>query len=241
MDLTGITAPSALLIAGGVVLFALLALAVLTDRPRSPRPDPERLRAAAEELELYAVASQTEAGRAAAVAGAARVALAEAERNRDQAWADQEAAERAYDRAWQAVLAGREAAAGAPIPDSEPDPERDRRVSRAALAAYRRGDLSLPQLREVFRRSGSWDPAQEDRERQLDLGRMRLAEARRAYDRAAALARRAEQEVRTTEDVAWELLSEATRSVAEAWEAQHAVQRFTRRGGRPRRRRRQAG
>lgn len=241
MDLTGIDAPSALLIAGGVVLFALLALAVLTDRPRNPRPDPERLRAAAEELEAYAVATQTDAGRAAAVAAAARTALAEAERHRDEAWSDQEAAERKYDRAWQAVDTGRQAATGAPVAGSDSDPERDREVSRAALAAYRRGDLSLPQLREVFRRSGNWDPAEEERERLLDLARMRLAEARRAYDRAAAWARRAEQEAWAAEAAAWELLSEANRSVAEAREAYHTVQRFSQQRGRTRRRRRRAG
>ncbi|GAA3753646.1 hypothetical protein GCM10022225_42950 [Plantactinospora mayteni] len=241
MDLSGIDALSALLIAGGVVLFSLLVLAVVADRPRNPRPDVERLRAAAEELEAYAVATQTDAGRAAAIAGAARVAVAEAERHRDEAWADQEAAGQQYDRAWQAVLAGRQAAASAPVRDPEPDPERDRAVSRAALAAYRRGDLSLPQLREVFRRSGNWDPAQEERERVLDLARMRLAEARRAYDRAAALTRRVEQEARAAETAAWELLSEANRSVAEAREAYHTVQRFAQRRGRSRRRRKRAG
>ncbi|MEQ4305769.1 hypothetical protein ABNF97_31035 [Plantactinospora sp. B6F1] len=242
MDLSGIDALSALLIAGGVVLFSLLVLAVVADRPRTPRPDPERLRAAVEELEAYAVATQTEAGRAAAIAAAARVSLAEAERHRDEAWAHQEAAEREYDRAWQAVLAGREAAAGAPTGGSGPDPERDRAVARAALAAYRRGDLSLSQLREVFRRTGNWDPAQEERERRLDLARMCLAEARRGYDRAAARARRAEQEARTAEAAAWELLSEANRSVAEAREAYHTIQRFNQRHGRDRRRRkRRAG
>ncbi|AVT30429.1 hypothetical protein C6361_14035 [Plantactinospora sp. BC1] len=238
MDLSGIDALSALLIAGGVVLFSLLVLAVVADRPRTPRPDPERLRAAAEELEAYAVATQTDAGRAAAIAAAARVALAEAERHRDEAWAYQETAEREYDRAWQAVLAGREEASRAPAADTGSDPERDRAVGRAALAAYRRGDLSLPQLREVFRRTGNWDPAQEERERLLDLARMRLAEARRAYDRTAALARRAEQEVSSAEAAAWELLSEANRSVAEAREAYHTVQRFEQRRGRTRRRRR---
>ncbi|MDG4784782.1 hypothetical protein O7626_02345 [Micromonospora sp. WMMD1102] len=240
MDLSGIDARSALLIAGGVVLFSLLVLALLADRPRGPRPDLTRLRAAVAELEAYAMAVQTDAGRAAAVATAARVALVEAERCRDEAWADQEAAEREYDRVWRTVLAAREAGTvPAPVADSDPDPERERAVSRAALAAYRRGDLSLSQLREVFRRSGTWVPIQEERERQLDLVWLRLAEARRAYDRSAALARRAEQEVAMAEAAAWELRSEANRSVAEAREAYHTVQRFTQRhGGRPRRRRR---
>ncbi|WP_422771541.1 hypothetical protein ACN28C_33925 [Plantactinospora sp. WMMC1484] len=245
VDLSGIDALSALLIAGGVVLFALLALAVLMDRPARPRPDPERLRAAAEELEAYAVATQTDAGRAAAIADAARVALATAERERHAAWQAQEAAEREYDRAWQAVLAGREEADRAPAASTRPDPERERTVARAALAAYKRGDLSLPQLREVFRRSGHWDPAQEERERLLERQRMLLGEARRAYDRAAVLARRAEQETRAAEEAAWELMAEAHRSVADAREAYHTVQRFAqqrrRSSPRSRRRARQAG
>ncbi|MEO3744408.1 hypothetical protein [Plantactinospora sp. B5E13] len=242
MDLSGIDAPSALLIAGGAVLFSLLFLAVVTDRqPRKRRPDPERLRAAAEQLEAYAIGVQTDAGRAAAIAGAARVALAAAERERHTAWLAQEAAERDYERAWQAVLAGREAADRAPAP-AEPDPEQDRAVSRAALAAYKRGDLSLAQLREVFGRSGHRDPAQEQRERLLERSRMLLAEARRAYERAAAMARRAEQETSAAEAVAWELHSEANRAVAEAREAYDMVRRFgQRRGGRNRRRRRRAG
>jgi hypothetical protein len=240
VDATGITALSALLMAGGVVLLALLALAVLTDRPRIPRPDPVRLRAAAVELAAHAVAIQTEAGRAAAIATEARQVLEAAQRERDEAWAAQEAAEQDYDRAWQAVFAGREAEGGAPAPDSTDAVERDRAVSRAALAAYRRGDISVQELREVFRRTGDWDPFQEQRERVLEHGRMRQAAARRAYDRAAAVVRRAEQEAWTAESTARELLDEVAESVAEAHEAFLAARRNTR-GRRPRKRLRGTG
>ncbi|MBE1487253.1 hypothetical protein [Plantactinospora soyae] len=237
MDATGVTAVSALLIGGGVVFLALVVLAVMTDRPRTPRPDPVRLRAAAEQLEAHALATQTEAGRAAAIASQARAVLAVAERARDEAWAAQETAERDYRQAWESASAGREAVASAPKPEPVPGVDRDREVSRAALAAYRRGDISLQELREVFRRAGDWDPVQEDRERLLDRGGMRLTMARRAYDQAAALARRAEQEARLAEATAQELLTEATESAAEAREAYLTAQRFTRRR-RPRRGRR---
>jgi hypothetical protein len=237
VDATGVTAISALLIGGGVVFLALVILAVMTDRPRTPRPDPVRLRAAAEQLEAHALATQTEAGRAAAIASQARAVLAVAEQARDEAWAAQETAERDYRQAWESASAGRETAASAPTPEPVPGVDRDREVSRAALAAYRRGDISLQELREVFRRAGDWDPVQEDRERILDRGGMRLTMARRAYDQAAALARRAEQEARVAEATAQELLTEATESAAEAREAYLTAQRFTRRR-RPRRGRR---
>ncbi|MBF9131379.1 hypothetical protein I0C86_20785 [Plantactinospora sp. S1510] len=255
MDATGVTAVSALLIGGGVVFLALVVLAVMTDRPRTPRPDPVRLRAAAEQLEAHALATQTEAGRAAAIATQARAILVAAEQARDEAWAAQETAERDHQRALRSALAGREMAARAPTPETVPEPtpetvpeptpetvpgpERDREVSRAALAAYRRGDISLHELREVFRRAGDWDPVQEDRERILERGGMRLTMARRAYDQAAALARRAGQEARVAEEAAQELLAEATATAAEAREAYLTAQRFTRRrpprrGGRTR-------
>lgn len=238
MDATGVTAVSALLIGGGVVFLALVVLAVMTDRPRTPRPDPVRLRAAAEQLEAHALATQTEAGRAAAIATQARAVLVAAEQARDEAWAVLETAERDHQRALQSALAGRETAARAPTPEPVPGRERDREVSRAALAAYRRGDISLAELREVFRRAGDWDPAQEERERNLERGGMRLTMARRAYDQAAALARRAGQEARVAEDAAQELLAEATAAATEAREAYLTAQRFTRR--RPPRRGRRA-
>ncbi|ROT32304.1 hypothetical protein [Micromonospora sp. HM5-17] len=271
----------ALLMVGALVLLALVGLAVLADRPRTPRPDPVRLRAAAAELTAHAVRIRTEAGRAAAVASDARAALLAAEHTRDEAWAAQEEAERHYDQVRRAVAAARAAArrANAPVtvPVDGPGPatvhgpapaareagapaslaaqpgrhhgtvpgyaaappvvaaasvggaERDRVVSRAALSAYRRGDISLAQLREVFRRIGDWDPLREERERQLDQARIRLMAARREYDRAAVAARRAARAAWVAEVAVRALLEEAEQSAVEADEAIQMAQRYSRR------------
>ena len=242
----GATGVWALLIAAGVVVLALVGLAVLTERPRTPRPDPAELQAAAEELAAHAAAAQAEAGRAAAIAIESRDTLAAAERARYEAWAAQEAADRGYDGAWRAALAGREAAAlaaqetaaGAGAAGAMDGPERERAVSRAALSAYRRGDISVQELREVFHRAGDWDPAQEERERAADRCRIQQAAARRVHDRAAAAARRAEQEAQVAEVAAQALVDEAAESAVEAHEALLAAQRYARRRGLPRQRRR---
>ncbi|WP_329104029.1 hypothetical protein OG792_28500 [Micromonospora sp. NBC_01699] len=234
----GATGVWALLMAGGFVVLALLGLAVLADHSRTPRPDPGRLREEADELAVHAAQAQVDAAAAAERALLARAEVAIAEQARDAAWTAQETVEQAYDRAWQAALAGRRAAR---VTDGAPadDPERERAVSRAALSAYRRGDISVQELREVFRRSGDWDPAQEERERAAERCRIEQGAARRAHDRAAAGLRRAEQAARVAEVAAEALVDEAAESAAEADEALLAVQRHTsrRRFLRPRRHR----
>ncbi|GAB3815224.1 hypothetical protein [Micromonospora zhanjiangensis] len=101
-------------------------------------------------------------------------------------------------------------------PDSA---EREREVSRAALSAYRRGDISVQQLREVWRRTADWDPVQEERERLAERCRIERAAARRVHDRAAAAARRAEQAARVAEVAAQALVDEAAQAAVEAHEA----------------------
>jgi hypothetical protein len=223
VDATGVWA---LLLAGGVVVLALLGLAAIVDRPRTPRPDPARLRAEADELAAHAAQAQIEAIRAAEGAVLARAEVAAAEQARDAAWTAQEVIEQAYDLAWQAALAGRQAAQV--TDDAAADgATRERAVSRAALSAYRRGDISVQELREVWRRAGDWDPAQEERERTAERCRIEQTAARRAYDRAAAEGRRAEQAARVAEVAAEALVDEAAESAAEAQEALLTVQRYT--------------
>lgn len=223
VDATGVWA---LLLAGGVVVLALLGLAAIVDRPRTPRPDPARLRAEADELAAHAAQAQIEAIRAAEGAVLARAEVAAAEQARDAAWTAQEVIEQAYDLAWQAALAGRQAAQVTDDAAAD-DATRERAVSRAALSAYRRGDISVQELREVWRRAGDWDPAQEERERTAERCRIEQTAARRAYDRAAAEGRRAEQAARVAEVAAEALVDEAAESAAEAQEALLTVQRYT--------------
>ncbi|MEV4759632.1 hypothetical protein AB0J86_31675 [Micromonospora sp. NPDC049559] len=228
-----------LLIIGALVVLGMLVLAVMADRPARRRPKPEQLRAAARAIAAHAAAVQAEAGRAIAVAAEARVAVAVAERSRNEAWAAQEAAERAYQAAMSAALAGRQELlelAAAQEAEGPPegagagtDGDRERAVSRAALAAYRRGDISVHELREVWRRTGEGDPLQAERERTADRCRMQLSAARRVHDRTAATLRRAEQAARAAEIAAQALKDEARAWAAEAHEALLTSEHYSRR------------
>jgi hypothetical protein len=227
-----VTAVWALLLVAGCVVLGLVGLAAVAERPRSPRPDPRRLRAEAEELATQAGAAHAKAGRAAAVAIEAHERLAEAERAREDAWAAQEAAGTAYQIAWQEAEAGRAAAAersgaGAlDLDDTEGDRQRD--VSRAALSAYKRGDISVDELREVWRRAGDWDPEVEELDRRAYRCRLEERAARRAYERAALVARQAAQAARVADVAAQAMTDEAVEVAAEAHEALLATQRYAR-------------
>ncbi|MCW6009859.1 hypothetical protein K1W54_35755 [Micromonospora sp. CPCC 205371] len=230
-----LTAVWALLLTAGVVILALVALAAVAERPRTPRPDPRKLRAAAEELAAHANNAHTEAGRAAGAAADARERLAEAERARDEAWAAQEAASQVYQRAWQEVLAGRAAQEGQMADPVEDADGQQRDVSRAALTAYRNGDISVEQLREVWlRASGDWDPEQEERERAAYRYKLEERAARRVYHRADAAVRHAEQEVQVAEVALQALRDEAAEAAVEAHEALLATERYAQRRRLPR-------
>lgn len=250
MDLADMTPVEALLVAGACVVLGMLILAAIAERPRrQPRPDLVKLRAAAHELAMYAGRTHAVAGRAAAAAIEARERLAEAEDARDAAWQAQEAAGAAHHTAWQ------EAEYGRPAPDPETvdlelvaagdvegaDGDRQREVSRAALSAYRRGELSVDELREVFRRAGDWDPEQEERERRTDHLRADELAARREYERAALAARRAYDALRAAEAQSQEMSGVAMAAAAEAHEALLVTQRFAgktkrKRGGKAKKR-----
>jgi len=115
------------------------------------------------------------------------------------------------------------------------DGDRQREVSRAALSAYRRGELSVDELREVFRRSGDWDPEQEERDRRADHLRAEELAARRDYERTALVARRAYDELRAAEAQSREMSGVAMAAAAEAHEALLVTQRFAGKSKRKRR------
>jgi hypothetical protein len=250
VDLTDMTPVETLLMAGACVVLGLLILAAIAERPRrQPRPDPVKLRDAARALTAYAGDTHAVAGRAAAAVIEARERLAEAEAAREDAWRAQEAAGAAYQAAWQEAEHGRRTPHDPATADLElvaagdveaADGDRQREVSRAALSAYRRGELSVDELREVFRRAGDWDPEQEERERRIDHLRAEELAARRAYERAALVARRAYDALRAAEAQSQEMSGVAMAAAAEAHEALLVTQRFAgkakrkRRGGKDR-------
>ncbi|ASW56533.1 hypothetical protein CIK06_23800 [Plantactinospora sp. KBS50] len=208
------------LVGGGTVL-ALLGLAVFVERPAEPAVDPQRLAAEAAELAEHATTTQREAQRAAAEAVEAAERRAAAQLARDEAWDAQERAEQAFERAFAVVVEGRRAAP-APV-EVGPDPQARREVSRAALSAYRRGDISVRELREVWRLTGDHDPAQEEREWTADRLHRESMAARRDYHRAVAELRRVDRAARIAEVAAEALLAEAAESAVEAQVAQDAL------------------
>ncbi|MFC0530672.1 hypothetical protein [Phytohabitans kaempferiae] len=242
-----LTAVWALLLIGGCVVLGLVALAAIAERPRrQPRPDPAKLRAAAQELTAHAGRAHALAGRAAAAAIEARERLGEAEEAREGAWRAQEAAGAVFQAAWQEVLAGRAAAAERHAAALDPElvtagdvegaeGERQRMVSRAALSAYRRGEISVQELREVWRRASDWDPEQVERERRAERLRAEEGAARRAYERAALVARQAAEGMYDAEAASRAMAAEAMTAAAEAQEALRLVQRYGGKGRKTRR------
>jgi hypothetical protein len=207
----------ALLFGVGFVVLAGLALVARAQRPRSEPPDRpvDRavLRAEAKEFAAHAAAAREAAGRAAAAAVEAREHAAATAGARDLAWQVQEEAHRAYEAAWREALAGR---AVQPDPVGSSD---GTMVSRAALSAYRRGDISVDELRVVWRRAGGGEPDQDRREELAQRAAADERAARRAYDRAAAVARRAERIAYVAEVAAAALADEAVDASAEAHDA----------------------
>ena len=227
---TAVRAAGAVLFLGACAVLALVGVVAWRASPRSRtrRPDPvdcARLRAEADALAAHAasVARASSASAVAAAGAASRAAAAAAAR--DAAWTAYEAADRSHADALRDAVAGRPAVA-------EP-PERRHDVSRAALAAYRRGAISVEELREVWRRAGGWDPAQERRERDAEHLAGERSRARRTYERAAALARERGRAAEVAEVAARALADEAAEAATEAWDARQAADDCARRAAGP--------
>jgi hypothetical protein len=160
----------------------------------------------------FADAAQ-EAATLSATAQRAAVAAAQARRHSEYARQGLEVAEQAYEaaqRAYEAAAANavelpREApgvseaspAARAEGKDSLDAARHDEcDLTHAALAAYRRGDITVEDLRRVWLDASGWDARHEDAEQELLRLRAEQLAARRAYNMArtvARLARRAEE------------------------------------------------
>jgi hypothetical protein len=213
-----------------VVTAPLLIQGPLVELPPSVTAGVNRadLAAFAEELAAHAHSAAAQAARARAALAAALDAMSAAEAARAQAEAAYDAARLAHLNAQQNGRAGRPRT-------TDPQIEaREREVSRAALAAYRRGELSVDILRTVFGRTDP-DPTQEQRDRELD--RLALAEtkARRAFQQATAAARLAREELHVAEVADAAVHQEAAESALEAQDARlaiAAVQSTRRRGPR---------
>src|SRR6201999_390173 len=101
-------------------------------------------------------------------------------------------------------------------PHTAEDQHRAHEVSSAALAAYRRGELTVDELRAVFARAGDWDPEQEKREREAERLAAYEGSVRRAYDIAVAAVRVASERLHVAEVAAAATTQEAVDAAVEA-------------------------
>jgi hypothetical protein len=207
----------ALLVAAGLMAVAWLQRdrgGPRRERPAAPGPQHcTRLHLEAAELARHAALAATAAERAEADAAAAHHRYLAAQRTREQAWREYEAAYRSCQEVRRAnrVLVGAGAAAG-PVDRTDAAEQ----VERAALAAYRRGDLDVEELRLVLRRANGWNPSAEQRERDVTIGRSAETRASRAYYAASTAERQARRSADVTFVAARALAQEAAVAAYEA-------------------------
>jgi hypothetical protein len=174
---------------------------------------PKQLPVLARELSAHADSAAAQAARARAAVSAARAALSFAEAVRARTEAEYDGARTAYA----------DLLRSAPASPLDPLTEaRERQVSRAALDAYRRGELSVEALRTVF---GHPDPSPDRERRERAADRLALAEshARRAFQQAVAAARVAREELHVVEVAEAAVRQEAADAALEAQEVALAV------------------
>jgi hypothetical protein len=144
-------------------------------------------------------------------AARAATAAAHARHDSDLAARALEAAEHAYEQARRDHFTARSAA-----PRSTPaGGEAERDVARAALGAYRRGDLTSEDLRKVWYGAGGWDDRRDAAEQEsLRFGANELA-ARQEYHRALSAAQAARRAEYIAETAARALAAEVVASADE--------------------------
>ncbi|MET7392368.1 hypothetical protein ABZS66_02580 [Dactylosporangium sp. NPDC005572] len=192
----------------GLMLFILvfIVLAGALSRWNLHRLDRADRRAQAEEAQASLSPAErarlrTEAGelirQAAATAAAAKRAqltVVEAQARRDAAQQAREVAWTAFDVAQQAYQDALDAAsthAASVEAASDVDEDGKRELSRAALDAFKRGDITVDALEQVFKGVSGADPLVELQAREVELRRSAESRARRLYEAAAAAERNA--------------------------------------------------
>ncbi|GAA1766359.1 hypothetical protein [Luedemannella helvata] len=201
---------------GGKALAAATTTTAEPSRPakrgRGGRPSVTEcveLRRRCEELRRQAAAANAAAARA-------TVAAEQAADRRVEARRERAAAQERRDEAARATAAATSAAQAEARRLAERrgtvDDEGERVTTHAAFAAFRRGDITAEQLREVFRRAEGWTPQQDDLTHEVTRCRAVEADAQRTLDFAL-----------TTEQVADELAEEAARTAQQLADAARAV------------------
>jgi hypothetical protein len=120
----------------------------------------------------------------------AQTVAAQARNSSQEASSLLDTAERVYEEARKAHAESL-AATPDPVPSNGSDADRD--VARAALDAYRRGDLSVEELRKVWYGTSGWDERHDEAEQRIREFRAAEVQARQQYHIALAKARAARQ------------------------------------------------
>ncbi|MBB5869576.1 hypothetical protein F4553_002955 [Allocatelliglobosispora scoriae] len=149
----------------------------------SSRPDYVQLQVTAQQIASAAGAAVLTARAAAKQAAHAGGELARLTVVRD-------AAAQAHEQVKASIVQVKAAQKAMPEPTVD---EAQKEVGRAALAAYRRGDISVDELHAVWKRVDGWDEVREEREKELSRLRVeetKLRKALEAAEEALAPARR---------------------------------------------------
>jgi hypothetical protein len=222
------------LIAVIVLLLAVLALLIAKEHrepPGSKVGPADCLALLAEARELDEVASAAFAKALAAADLAARCAA-----DRDAAQANLELASATQDETALALEAAARSLAAAPVRvSSTSGGGESREASHAAMAAYRRGAISVEQLHALWQQIDGWDKRHEDEAHTMTRLRAQDTEARRRYDAAALAERTARQADEVAQVASRALTQEAADAAREAQLAHLLAQDCLRRvPGRPR-------
>jgi hypothetical protein len=153
-------------------------------------------------------------------AARAATAAAHARHDSDQAGRAVEDAERHYTETREAHRIAQQRVSIDPPVSPAPALDAERDVARAALGAYRRGDLSAEDLRKVWYTTSGWDATNDAAEQEvLRLGAEEIA-ARQEYHRTLAAAQAARRAEYLADTAARALAAEAMTAAAElgtAW------------------------
>ncbi|MET7422210.1 hypothetical protein [Dactylosporangium sp. NPDC005555] len=167
-----------------------------------------RLRVEAGELIRQAAATAAAAKRARIEVVEAQARALAAQQAREVAWATFDVAQKAYEEAL--------SSAAEPSAPADEDEDAKREVSRAALAAFKRGDITVDALESVFKGASGWDQLHELQAREIELRRSAESRARRLYDAATATERAAVKAADVAVVAAHALAEEAAEVAEEA-------------------------
>jgi hypothetical protein len=184
----------------------------LEEPPVRRAPDPRWVNEASGEYMLLRAAT----ARAHTVANQAR-------RHTQKANSVLDTAERVYEEARRAhaeSLAAMPASEPEPVPSNGTAPGADRDVARAALDAYRRGEISAEDLRKVWYGTSGWDARHDEAEQRTRERRAAEVHARQEYHIALARARSARQ-AEYVADVAVRALGAETAAAANELASAH--------------------